>query len=554
MSERTPSIRFTLPDLPLPGAAVTGTLPDSPEQLRALILQDRSQLLDSLQIDLSRQIEALIQQRVATEVARKVQQIIEQNRLARHRMFGPSSESGQGQLFNEAEALVGEATDDEPELVSAPLKRRPRARGHRRALPPELPRVEVVIDLPEEARRDATGSPMVRIGEEISEVLDIVPMKIRVIRTIRPRYAPADGGTAPVVASLVPSILPRSNFSAGFLAMLLVAKYADGLPLYRFGKVLSRHGVEVPRQTLARAVIATAHALQPLHNLMRDALLESPVIHMDETPVQVLKEPGKAATSRSYMWVQRGGPPGKPVVLFDYDPSRSGEVPKRLLRGWRGYLMTDDYAGYDAVASEAGVEHLACMAHARRRFVDARRASPKGRNSRAEQALVFFARLYRIERRVQRAPDALRYRVRQKLSRATLGELRTWLDEQLPQVVPRGKLGEALAYLNNIWSRLVRYIERGDLPIDNNACENAIRPFVVGRKGWLFADQPAGAHASAVIYSLIETAKACGREPYAWLLYALERLPLARTVDAVEALLPWNVHDQDLAMTLSTRE
>lgn len=502
-------------------------------------------------------LEAQFDQRVAHQVALKVQQIIEQNRLARHRQFGPSSEAGQGSLFNEVELLASqpEPADDTPQDQPADKRKgQPKPRGHRRALPPELPRVELIIDLPEDQRQAADGTPLVRIGEEVSEQLDIIPMKIRVIRTIRPKYAAAHGKGAPVVACLVPGILPRSNFTAGALAMLLTVKYADGLPLYRFAKVLARHGVDVPRQSLARVAIQAAQALQPIANLMRDALLDSPIIHMDETPVQVLREPGKAPTSKSYMWVQRGGPPGQPVVMFDYDPTRSGGVPTRLLAGWSGYLMTDDYAGYNDVASKEGITRLACMVHARRKFVQASRASPKGKNSHADTALTFFARLYRLEKRVQRAPDRLRYRVRQKLSHQTLNELHAWLVDMRPKVTPKSALGEALAYLQSNWSKLVRYIERGDLPIDNNPCENAIRPFVIGRKNWMFADTPAGAHASALVYSLIETAKACGREPYAWLCYVLERLPLAKTVDDVEALLPWNTHDQDLAMNLVARE
>jgi hypothetical protein len=353
------------------------------------------------------------------------------------------------------------------------------------------------------------------------------------------------------VAPAVAQVLPRSQFGAGFLATLLTVKYADGLPLNRFAKVLARHGVTVPRQSLARAVIQAANALQPLHNLARDTLLEGRVMHMDETTVQVLKEADKAPTSKSYVWVQRGGPPGQPVIVFDYDRSRSGQVPLRLLEGWRGYLMTDGYGGYAALARMEGIEHLTCATHARRKFVEAQQAQPKGKSGRADQAIAFFARLYRIESEMRDASDDERLHARQTRSRLVLTELHQWLTKTLPQVPPKSKLGMALAYLAKVWPKLVRYTERGDLPIDNNACENAIRPFVVGRRAWLFSDTPAGAHASAVIYSLIETAKANGREPYAWLRYALERLPQAETVSDFEALLPWRIHDQDLAMNLA---
>ncbi len=275
---------------------------------------------------------------------------------------------------------------------------------------------------------------------------------------------------------------------------------------------------------------------------------------MDETPVQVLKEPDKPPGGPSYMWVQRGGPPKQPVILFDYDPSRSGEVPKRLLEDWHGYLMTDDYSGYNALARTDGIEHLTCMAHARRKFVDAQRAQPQGKSRRADTAIAFFAQLYRIESELKDASDKQRRQARHARSWPVLNELKAWLDQTLPVVTPKSKLGEALAYLHNVWPKLIRYTERGDLPIDNNPCENAIRPFVTGRKAWLFADTPAGAHASAVIYSLVETAKANGQEPYAWLRYVLERLPLATTVADMEALMPWNLHVQDLAMNLAACE
>src|SRR5699024_8260471 len=505
--------------------------------------------------EVQKRVAAEVQRQVATQVAHHVQEILEQVRLNRHRMFAASSEAldRQSRLFDEVEQelldAVDETSDETEESADAPdvpasRSRRPR-RGQRRPLPASLPRVEHVIDVPEAERQCDCGTPMVRIGEETSERLDIVPMKIRVIRTIRPRYGCPKGEHAPTTAPAASTVLPRSQFSAGLLATLLVVKYADGLPLNRFAKVLKRHGVDVPRQSLARAVIATSKALQPLYNLAQDTLLDAAVIHMDETPVQVLKEPDKPPTSRSTMWVRRGGPPQQPVILFDYDASRSRQVPMRLLDGWRGHLMTDDYAGHNEVARRDGVVHLACMAHARRKFVDAQRAQSqhkRNKTGRVDMALRYFARLYAIEkRRKDTTPDA-RYRARQQHSVPVLDELKAWLDKTRPHITPRSKLGEALNYLHDIWPRLVRYTERGDLPIDNNPCENAIRPFVVGRKGWLFADTPAGSHASAVIYSLIETAKANHQEPYAWLRYVLERLPLAKTAEDMETLMPWNLH------------
>jgi transposase len=366
-------------------------------------------------------------------------------------------------------------------------------------------------------------------------------MQVRVLRHIRKRYGCPGSIHAPVTAALPPQPLPKSNASADFLAMLLIIKFIDGLPLARFEHVLARHGATVPRQTLARWVIAAARMLQPLHNLMRDALFDGAFLHIDETVVQVLKEDGKTPTSTSYMWVQTGGPPGKPVVLYDYDPSRSGDVPLRLLQGYQGYMMTDGYTGYNALGKIDGIEHLICWAHARRRFVEAVRVQPKGKRGRADEAVALIGKLYGIERDHKGGTDAERLLARQQHSVPALAALHAWMEKNLPLVTPKSALGTALAYMQKYWHGLSRYTERGDLPIDNNRAENAIRPFVVGRKSWLFADTAAGAHASAVVYSLVQTAKANGLEPYAWLRRVMRDLPKAKTVEDVEALLPWNV-------------
>jgi hypothetical protein len=371
-------------------------------------------------------------------------------------------------------------------------------------------------------------------------------MQIRVLRHTRNTYGCPGGEHAPVTAALPAQPLPKSNASPDFLTMLLITKYIDGLPLARFEYVLDRHGVKVPRQTLARWVIGAANLLQPLHNLMRDALFEGPFMHMDETVVQVLKEKDKNPTSNSYMWVQAGGPPDKPVVIYDYDPSRSGTVPTRLLLGYQGYLMTDGYEGYNALARTEGIEHLVCWAHVRRKFVEATRVQPKGKKGRADEAVALIGKLYGIEKDYKDANDLERFAARQQRSLPVLTELREWLNKTQPTVVPGSALGRALSYMYDYWTKLNRYVERGDLPIDNNRVENSIRPFVIGRKAWLFSDTPAGANASAVIYSLLQTAKANGHEPYAWLRRVMRDLPAAKTVEEIEALLPWNLHAMDL--------
>lgn len=482
--------------------------------------------------------------------------LLEQVRLMRHKFYAASSEQTPNQiaLFDEAEALAASLAEDEATADIAPMAAAPaKARGKRSPLPAHLPRVEIVHEVTAAERLCACGAEKVEIGQEVSEQVDIMPMRVRVLRHIRKTCACPKCQLAPVTAAMPPQAIPKSNASANTLALLITAKYVDGIPLHRFEKVCARHGFEASRNTLARWVIACSELMIPLHNLLRDQLLSQNILHMDETPVQVLKEAGRTAQSQSYMWVQSGGPPGQLMVLFDYDPSRSGSVPARLLAGYRGHLMTDGYDGYNAVVAKNGLTHLACWAHARRKFIEAQKAQPKGKTGSADVAVKMIGKLYGVERDIKDIADlTVRQRERAERSLPVISGLRTWLERQLPRVPPKSKLGEALAYLDKYWPKLVRYLERGDLPIDNNRAENAIRPFVIGRKNWLFSDTPAGAHASARIYGIIETAKANGHEPYAYLCKILGDLPKAKTVEDFEALLPWKL-DPGSLMTTSLR-
>jgi transposase len=501
-------------------------LPDDPVLLKQMLNEMLEQMLSERQL-----------------YKGQIVDLKEQVKLLRDRLFGRKSEqtaeadTPQLALFNEAEsvAVLKEGIVENEEVVASTPRR-----GKRKPLPSDLPRIEVVHELPEHELTCTCGCRKHVIGEETSGQLDIVPMQIRVIKHIRKVYGCRGCETAPVTADKPAQLIEKSMASPSVLAMLLTTKYVDGLPLYRFEKVLGRHGVDIPRQTLACWVIQCGEHLQPLLNLMRDRLLESPVIQCDETRVQVLKEPDRDPTSQSWMWVQASGLPDRPVVLFDYTTSRTQEVPLRLLGDYRGYLMTDDYAGYNALALQPGVERLACMAHVRRKFVDAQKVQPKGKTGRADIALTMINRLYGIERELKDGSDEQRFIGCQEKSVPILAQLKSWLEKTQPQITPQSVLGKAVNYLASNWSRLERYVEAGFLPIDNNRAERAVKPFVIGRKAWLFSDTPKGATASAQIYSLVGTAKVNGQEPYTWLRHVLERLPQASLVEDFEALLPWN--------------
>ena len=331
------------------------------------------------------------------------------------------------------------------------------------------------------------------------------------------------------------------------MAYVITAKYADGLSLYRLSEILKRHQIVLSRQTLSESVLSVAHQIKPLIEHLKQQLLSGPLIHIDETQVQVLKEPGKSAQSRSYMWVQRGGLPDTPVIYFHYDPSRATGVAEKLLDGFQGAMMSDGYEPYRQVAADSsGIVHLCCFAHARRKFVEAKKAQPKGKSGRADKALAFINKLYAVETKCRDESSAVRYEQRQTDSAEILIEFKQWLDDTQQKVTAKNILGKAVNYTLKYWKELSRYIKNGAWPIDNNPAENAIRPFVIGRKAWLFSNSQRGATASANLYSLIETAKANHCEPYQYLSWMLNRSSTP-PLEQIDDLMPWNMPD------LSTR-
>ncbi len=506
--------------------------------------------LDAQRAEIER-LQAQLAEKEAAWAAEK-RSLFEQIRLLLDNRFGPSTEKysikQQDMFFDEAESLTDDpaeeddAGDDSIDNDAQPARSGgKRRRGGRAPLPPELPRVDIVHDLPEDAQQCACGcGALTRIGEEVTEQLDIIPAQIQVLRHVRIKYACRTCEDGVQIADLPPQPLPKSNASPGLLAYIATAKYQDALPLYRQEQVFKRLGLELPRNTLARWMVEMGALLAPLAERMRTHLHGAELIHMDETTVQVNTEPGRAASSPSYMWVQRGGPPGAEVVLFDYDPSRSGQVPRRLLDDYGGILLTDGYEGYAQVVRDNAITHAGCWAHARRKFKEAQKVQPKGKTGKADRALASIGKLYRVEREAQGMPVAERERLRATHSQPLIKDLRRWLDQSLEQVPPKSAIGKAVHYLNSQWPRLTRFLEDGRIPLDNNPAENAIRPFVVGRKNWLFSHTTRGAQASATIYSVIETAKINRLEPYAYLLEVLKNLPAAASDEAIDGLLPWH--------------
>jgi transposase len=434
---------------------------------------------------------------------------------------------------------------DEPEEITIPAHKR-KKRG-RKPLPASLPRIEVIHDLKEEDKLCPCGCLKSRIGEEVSEQLDYIPARVQVIKNIRYKYAckncegTEDDGPTVSIARMPEQIIPKSIATPGLLAHILTAKFADALPFYRQEKQFSRIGIELPRATMCNWTMKILDVCGIILDMMKKSVCKSPVINIDETPLKVLKESGR---SKSYMWVFKGTPRGKPVILYQYHPSRSGDVPAEFLKDYKGIVQTDGYSGYKFLENNKNITHVGCWAHARRKFIEVTKAA--GKNSspgNAGTALKYISKIYKIEKQAREqnlSPDEL-YIKRQSEAVPIFEEFRKWIDHTIEKVPPKSLLGKALHYTLGEWSNLIQYAEDGHVTPDNNTVENAIRPFVVGRKNWLFSDTPKGARASAAIYSLIETAKANGLEPYRYLKHLFTHLPKAMTENDFLALLPHNI-------------
>ena len=445
--------------------------------------------------------------------------------LRKHR-FGPSSEKQNDQqipLFNEAEELTG---------VKPNTKARGKKKaGTRKPLPEQLERVEKTHDIkPYQKTCPSDGQELKHIGDEVSEQLLYIPARFKVIKHKRYKYACPKCNKHIITATKPTDPIPKSVATPELLSYITVSKYADGLPLYRLNQMFKRLDIAISRTNLANWMIKCGALVQPMINLLEDKLLEQPCVHIDETTVQVLKEPGKKASSKSYFWVRRAAN----IILFHYSPSRSASVAKTLLADYTGTIMTDGYVGYDNL----NVRKLGCWAHARRYFI---KVLDQAEHKGAREMVDLIGELYATEKQIKDQPPDKKHSTRKEQSAAVLERIKTLKNKSLQSCAPQSLFGKALGYLHNQWPKLIGYIEDGNYPIDNNPAENAIRPFVIGRKNWLFANSQQGAKASANLYGLIETAKAHNINPEKYLTKIYQQLPNAHTVEEIEKLLPWNL-------------
>ena len=472
--------------------------------------------------------------------------------------------SDQKMLFNEAEVLAAieaaeQAHRERTTKVDAHERKRSPDSG-RKAIPEHFPRIVIEHDLPPDQKlctKCAVPHPLTRIAGETRECYRFEPPKISVEKHIRLTYVCEERHEAPITAPAPPVILPKSMASASLLAHVIKSKFDLGLPLYRVSQDLTRYRMEVGPGTLGTWVNTIGgEKVVPLINLMHETLLAVVFIHIDETPLQVLRS-DKAVGADHYIVARAGGPPGRRIILYDYIASRTTAALKQLLVGpdgpYQGKLISDGLERYDEIAAQLNLLHFGCFTHCRTMFFKARKVSqlPSSRTLANAAMEDYIGPVYLVERQIKALQEQYQQRgetlpletvraLRQEKSKPILEKFKAWVDELLPGTPPNSALGKALGYTSRQWPKLVRHLEHGEIPIDNNYIERQIKHYATGRRAWLFSYDAVGAQASANLYSLVMTCRANEVEPYAYLNYLFERLPAASTVEEIEALLPWN--------------
>jgi transposase len=496
-------------------------------------------------------------------LSNKIQFLSEELQLARLKLYSRISERFELENGEIQKSLFPEQFSEDN--VSAPedqevrtIKEHSRKKPGRKKLPEDLERIEIIHDIPEKDKICGCGSTKDCIGEEVSEKLGIEPARLWVERHVRSKYAchscegVEDDGKAVAIAPVPPQMIPKSIASPSLLAHVFVSKFCDALPFYRQEKQFERYGVEISRETMVNWALKVSADLKSLREMLKMYVLSGPLINLDETTLQVLKEQGRKVSSKSYSWVARGGPPESPGILYQYDQGRSSAVVKDILGDYKGFVQTDGYSAYNFLDNHPNIEHFGCWAHARRKFNDVLKVGSDKSKGLAAEAMSMIKELYKIERLAKKngldPKNILFYR--QKYSKPKVESFGNWLNENSRKVPPKSTLGKAFTYTLNQWPRLKNYVENGVVRMDNNWAENAIRPFVMGRKNWLFSVTPEGAEASNLFYSLIETAKANELNPFKYLKYLFEKFPHVKEPRDLFFLLPQNLSEKTFLKNL----
>ena len=499
------------------------------------------------------------QRKKIAELESRVDLLMEALRLARHKQFGASSEKSEDTLieqlsflFNEAEVFSAAEKDAEENVtVAAAHKRHKKHEYTLDTIPEGIATKQVEHRLEgEDLVCPQCGDTMTEIGKEVVRTLEIIPAQTIVREDIYYTYAckrcseSADEGceTPVVKAPREKNIIPGSFATPKAIAHIMTQKFVMGAPLYRQEQEVNRKGIRLSRQTMSNWILkATEDYLAPVYEQLHKELLARDVLHADETTLQVLHEPGKAPQSESYMWLYRtGGDTDKPIVLYEYQPGRGAKNPKEFLAGYKGYLHTDGYAGYHDLGKDITV--VGCWAHARRKFDEAVKSLPKGKakGSSASRGLTYCNLLFGIEQELVEKTTEDRYEERLKQAKPVLDAMLSWANSRT--AAPKSALGKAFHYLKEQWPYLTNYLKDGRLEISNNRAERSIKPFVIDRKNFLFANTPKGSTGSAIMFSLIQTAIENGLDPYRYLTWLLKQAKDADMTDSrvVQNLLPWN--------------
>ena len=502
------------------------------------------------------------QAQVITSLTLQNEWLLEQLKLSKKKLFGRSSEQAEQLVMdqlsltmNEAEAYIFGMNSAGKAPVTVKAYERKRQSGNVLDVVPEGTPAEVVEHrLPENERIcSACGSELVEIGKEVRRTLQMKPAEFWVREDVYYTYAckncEQETGEANIVkAAKEPALLPGSFASAEAVAYLAAQKFVMYSPLYRLEQEFNRQGLKLSRQTMANWLLNISEKwMRPVYDVLREQLCKEPVLHADETTLQVLKEPGRSYTSKSYMWLYRtSGCTKQAIVLYEYQSTRKAEHAEHFLQGFSGWLHADGYQGYHRLPGNIRV--VGCWAHARRKFDEALGTLPqeKRKDSPAAMGEWYCSQLFKLEQALTELTPEERYEKRLEQEKPVLDALLSWANAMQAKTAPKSALGKAIHYLREQWPCLTRYLEDGRLKLSNNRAERSIKPFVMGRKNWLFANTPGGAQASSVIYSLIETAKANGLDPYRYLLWVLRNAPgLSETDEAwAESLLPANAPEE----------
>lgn len=483
------------------------------------------------------------QSQLVDRQSREIDHLNEMVRLYQLRQFGKKSEKGspdQLSLFDEAELpkKIEAIEAAEEEIKVAAYTRKP---SGRKPLPENLPREQRVYDLEAHEKICACGHDLRHIKDETSEQLEIIPAKIYVVQHVRKKYACKHCEETIKTAPMPVQPIPRSIAGPGLLSHIIVSKFQDHLPLFRQEQMLRRIGVDIPRSTLCLWIIRIHEFFKPMMEMLKNTIQYYDIAYSDETTLQVLKEPNKVVHSTKYMWLFAGGPPEKFAYYYHYHHSRTHDVLLNFFENYQGTIHCDGFPGYDALATRSSQITLSgCMYHVRRKFVEITKMT-QTKEGVAHTVVNFIAKLAHIESEIKECLPENKRAIRQEKAKPVLEELHAYLIDMYPRTFPKSPLGKAIFYALNQWPKLLTYLKDGRLENNNNRSERAIKPFVIGRKGWLFANSVAGAHAAATLFSLVETCKHHNIEPYDWFRYVLQQLPLCQSNSEIEALLPFNI-------------